>query len=231
MTAYIGTADNNSHRKQRRLAHAMPVLALAAMAIGLLTFMTGCETPATATGVSQAGNLPEATKQPEVITIREGDVLKIAFPGTPSLDTTQPVAVRRDGRITLPIVGEVVAAGLTPADLEKELVKLYSSQLVSKEVSVSVVSSTFAVYVSGAVGHPGKITSDRPISALEAIMEAGGFDNAKADMKAVVVIRREGEQTKRYTLNLKLVLDGQQSEQFFLKPFDIVYVPERFSWF
>ena len=139
--------------------------------------------------------------------------------------------VRRDGRITMSIVGEVMAAGLTPAELEKELLKLYSTQLISKEVGVTVVSSSFSVYVSGAVGHPGKIISDRPISALEAIMEAGGFDNAKADMRAVVVIRREEGQTKNYTLNLKLVLEGKQSDQFFLKPFDIVYVPERFSWF
>jgi protein involved in polysaccharide export with SLBB domain len=62
-------------------------------------------------------------------------------------------------------------------------------------------------------------------------MEAGGFDNAKADMRAVVVIRREEGQTKNYTLNLKLVLEGKLSEPFYLKPFDIVYVPERFSWF
>jgi polysaccharide biosynthesis/export protein len=208
----------------------MPVMALAALAFSFLAFMTGCETPA-ATPIDQIRSQAEATKQSEALTIREGDVLRITFPGTPSLDTTQPIAVRRDGRITLAIVGEVMAAGLTPADLEKELIKLYSSQLVSKEVSVSVVSSTFAVYVSGAVGHPGRITSDRPISALEAIMEAGGFDNARADMKAVVVIRRENGQTKNYTLNLKLVLEGKQSEPFFLKPFDIVYVPERFSWF
>jgi polysaccharide export outer membrane protein len=129
------------------------------------------------------------------------------------------------------MVGEVVAAGLTPGDLEKELLKLYSNQLLSKEVTVTVVSSSIPVFVSGAVIRPGKVISDHPISALEAIMEAGGFDRTKADMKAVVVIRQEGGQTKRYTLNLKLVLDGKQSEQFFLKPSDIVYVPEKFSWF
>jgi polysaccharide export outer membrane protein len=207
----------------------MPIVGLTALALGFLAFMTGCETPDTATRADQIRSQVETNKQPETLTVREGDVLKISFPGAPNLDTTQPV--RRDGRISLSIVGEVMAAGLTPADLEKELIKLYSTQLVSKEVSVSVVSSTFAVYVSGSVARPGKIMSDRPISALEAIMEAGGFDNAKADMRAVVVIRREEGQTKNYTLNLKLVLEGKLSEPFYLKPFDIVYVPERFSWF
>ena len=129
------------------------------------------------------------------------------------------------------MVGEVMAAGLTPGDLEKELLKVYSSQLLSKEVTVTVVSSSIPVFVTGAVIRPGKVISDHPISALEAIMEAGGFDRTKADMKAVVVIRQEGGQTRNYTLNLKLVLEGKQSEPFYLKPSDIVYVPEKFSWF
>ncbi|HUJ44067.1 MAG TPA: polysaccharide biosynthesis/export family protein [Opitutaceae bacterium] len=194
-----------------------------------MSAITGCETPESAAPVQQAGVQPQTSKQPEVLTVREGDTLKISFPGAPNLDTTQQV--RRDGRITMSMVGEVMAAGLTPGDLEKELLKVYSSQLLSKEVTVTVVSSSIPVFVTGAVIRPGKVISDHPISALEAIMEAGGFDRTKADMKAVVVIRQEGGQTRNYTLNLKLVLEGKQSEPFYLKPSDIVYVPEKFSWF
>jgi len=62
-------------------------------------------------------------------------------------------------------------------------------------------------------------------------MEAGGFDYTKANLKAVVVIRQEGNQTKKYNLNLKRVMDGEVSEPFYLKPSDIIYVPEKFSWF
>ena len=63
------------------------------------------------------------------------------------------------------------------------------------------------------------------------IRPAGGFDHAKANMKAVVVIRQENNRTERFKLNLKQVLDGQRTEQFDLQPSDIIYVPERFSWF
>jgi polysaccharide export outer membrane protein len=160
--------------------------------------------------------------------VKEGDTLRISFPGASNLDTTQQV--RRDGRITLSMVGEVIAAGLTPAELEKELLKQYSSQLLSKEVTVTVVSSSIPVFVTGAVLRPGKVVSDHPISALEAVMEAGGFTSA-ADMKAVLVIRQEGGQTRNYVVNLKLVLEGKQTEPFYLKPSDIVYVPQKFSWF
>jgi protein involved in polysaccharide export with SLBB domain len=82
-------------------------------------------------------------------------------------------------------------------------------QLSSKEVTVEVQSSSIPVYVTGAVLRPGKITSDHPITALEAIMEAGGFDYTKANLKAVVIIRQEGNQTKKYNLNLKLEMEGK----------------------
>ena len=75
--------------------------------------------------------------------------------------------------------------------------------------------------------HPGKLMAERPISVLEAVMEAGGFDNAKANMRRVVVLRNEEGQLKHYTLNLKRVLDGKSKQLFYLRPSDIVYVPEK----
>ena len=82
-----------------------------------------------------------------------------------------------------------------------------------------------------AVMRPGKIMADRPLTALEAIMEAGGFDNNSADMEAVVVIRKEGDKTVNHTVNLKLVLEGKATGSFYLKPSDILYIPKKFSWF
>jgi polysaccharide export outer membrane protein len=215
----------NASSEKNTCAHRAIRLAIGTLGVALLTAMLGCQSPYSATPVEQAG----AGKQPEVLTIREGDTLKISFPGDPSLDSTQQV--RRDGRITLPIIGEVTATGMTPAEFEQVLVRLYAPQLVSKEVTVTVVSSSIEVYVSGSVLHPGPIQSDHPLSALEAIMEAGGFDNDKANTEAVVVIRNEDGKTRNYILNLRLVLEGKQSEPFYLKPSDIVYVPEKFSWF
>lgn len=224
-----GGLPANSSQKRRGPGHPLRLLALAALGFGFLIAIVGCETPNSVALAEQSRVQPAASKQPEVLTVKEGDTLRISFPGAPNLDTTQQV--RRDGRITLSMVGEVMAAGLTPTELEKELLKLYSSQLLSKEVTVTVVSSSISVFVTGAVIRPGKVVSDHPISALEAIMEAGGFDNVKADMKAVLVIRQEGGQTKNYTLNLKLVLEGKQTEPFYLKPSDIVVVQQKFSWF
>jgi len=199
-------------------------LGLCVGALALLLFATGCQIPS---GNTQAAVGPQ--KQ-EMLTLREGDVVKISIPGAPNLDTVQ--TIRRDGRIVLALIGEVQATGLTPADLQAQLAKLYAPQLVSKEVIVSVVSSSFPAFVSGAVLRPGKIVADHPLTALEAIMEAGGPDYTKANLKAVVIIRQEADgKTHNYTLNLKGVIEGKQNEPFFLKPSDIVYVPEGFNLF
>ncbi len=206
----------------------------AALSILLLvtycTVFTGCQTdqPARFDQLPKsAKGAPEAAK-PDVVVLREGDSVRITFPGAPTLNAVQQI--RRDGRITLPLIGEFQAAGLTPPEMEKELLKRYGPELQTKEVNVAVESSAFPVYVTGAVLRPGRINADHPMTALEAIMEAG-VDYNKANLKSVRVIRNEKGQTEHHTLNLKNVLKGDDNDQFKLKPQDIVYVPEKFSWF
>lgn len=190
------------------------------------TLFAGCETmPSGNSTMKPAVEKPHS----ETIILREGDVLNITFPGSANLDTTQPI--RRDGKLNLPLIGEVVAAGMTPDDLQKKLVQLYAPQISSKEITVQVQSSSFPVFVTGSVVHPGKVLSDHPMTALEAVMEAGGFDYNTANMKAVKIVRNENGVMQHFTLNLKAVLAGDDTKPFYLKPGDIVYVPERFSAF
>jgi polysaccharide biosynthesis/export protein len=166
---------------------------------------------------------------PDVQTLNSGDVIRITFPTNPNLDTTQ--TIRRDGRINLYLIGEVKVVDKTPAELERELLQAYESQLTSKEITVTVISSSITVFVAGAVARPGKVTADRALTAFDAIMEAGGLDPAKSKPKDVRVIRQEDGQVKSYPLNMKAVLDGVTTEPFYLKPYDTVFVPERISWF
>jgi len=191
---------------------------------GLLGIL-GCSTPD-----FQESAVGSAAEKAEPILIREGDMLRITFPGAPNLNTL-PLMVRRDGKITLPLVGEVTAAGKTALGFQQELTNLFSSQLVMKDVNVNIESAVFTVYVTGAVLRPGKVDTIRPITALEAIMEAGGFDYSKANLKEVTVTRTTQGHVDHYKLNLKRVLDGKDSQTFYLKPADIVFVPERLTWF
>ena len=204
--------------------HCLQCLRALSAGLVLLVLAAGCQTQAPPTLPLEKG-----TNAPEIITLRESDVLKISFPANANLNTTQPI--RRDGMISMPLVGDVKAAGKTPEELKKDLVDLYATQLLSKEVTVEVQSSTFPIYVTGSVLRPGRIMSDHPMTALEAVMEAGGFDYTKADLRDVQVIRREAGGTRNFRVNLKRVMDGKADAPFYLKPSDIIFVPEKFTWF
>jgi len=208
-----------------------------AIAAGVLIGLNGCQTKPQSSDfgdpfalVAPAGTVTNRPSGPtsEPLVLREGDAVRISFPGSPSLNTVQQI--RRDGKVSLALVGEFHAAGLTLAQMEKELVKLYAPQLVTKEVTVALESSTFLVYVTGAVLRPGRLLSDRPLTALEAVLDAG-VDHQKANLKSVTVIRRENGREEAYTLNLKKALQGIGGEPFYLKPSDVIYVRERFTWF
>ncbi len=187
--------------------------------------------PPQAAPASPGATSNAATNSSKSLVLQEGDTIKIAFPGAPNLDTTQ--TVRRDGMITLEMIGEYLAAGKTPAAVEADLKKLYASQLVNSEVSVTVQSSSFVIYVMGAVTKPGKIISERPLTPLEALIEAG-VDDTKANMKAVQVIRTDNAgHTEKFKLNLHKVLHSNNAQipSFTLKPYDVINVPERFSFY
>lgn len=201
------------------------LLAIYLMAIAA-ALVAGCQTAGPPAAAVLA--LQESAK-PDVIVLREGDLVRIAFPGTPSLDDAQQI--RRDGKLALKQGGEVVAAGKSLAELEKEILKIYDAQLVVKQVSVTLGTSAYPLFVIGAVLRPGKIMADRPLTVFEALMEAGGPDFAKANMKEVLLLRQGPEGLATFKFNLKAALQGHGSPESYVKPSDVIYVREKFSWF
>ena len=167
------------------------------------------------------------TESGESLELLVGDLIQISFPGAPELSGEQ--RIRRDGKITLAFVGEKEVTGYTSSQLEDKLLEWYDDQIVTKEVTVTLLSSTFPIYVQGTVLQPGEIVSDRRLTALEAVLKAG-YDPKQANLKKVRIIRTEGDRRKNYDLDLQAVLEGEDVEPFFLKPSDIVMVPEKFIW-
>jgi len=184
--------------------------------------LTGCSTGSDPSGMALA---QAASMETAPVKINPGDVVQLTFPGAPNMNISERVRV--DGRLFLPLVGEVQAAGKTPKELQEDLAKKYSEEVRVTEVVVNLTSSSASVFVSGAVLHPGRIAMERPLTVLDAIMEAGGFDPKRANVKKIALIRRkDGSYTKRI-LNLKPVLKGENVPPITLEPFDIVYVPEK----
>lgn len=190
--------------------------------LGLMLCLAGCQQPMPASKGSDAaaGATPYASSQ-----LQEGDVVRVTFEGNTNLNTLAKVQL--DGSISMPLVGDVKAAGKTLPELKNDLTTQYARLLKENEISATLVSSAAIVYVSGAVLKPGRYPMDRPLTVLDAIMEAGGYDYNRAKLSEVTVLRLENGVQKYYTVNLKRTLSGADPSPFYLKPFDTVRVPEK----
>ena len=155
-----------------------------------------------------------------------GDQLILIFPGAPELNTKQKI--QANGKISLPTLGDVSASGKTITSFQSQLTSMYQPHLQDPTVVVSLEMAAAGVYVSGEVLRPGKIPLDRPMTALEAVMEAGGFTKF-ANPKHVIVVRNEKGKNQRYVLNMNDTLSGMESTPFYVRPFDVIYVRQS-AW-
>ncbi len=157
--------------------------------------------------------------------ILPGDELEIRFFHTPDRNVTLPV--RPDGYISLPIVREVAAAGRTPEELVAELEAGYSRELRDPQIAVVVRSfSSHQIHVGGRVSEPGVFPLVGPMTVLDSIFAAGGFE-PEALLTQVVVIRRTPDNDHLVIpVDIEAVLEGSDVRQNIgLLPYDAIYVP------
>jgi polysaccharide export outer membrane protein len=156
--------------------------------------------------------------------IGPADVLDIAVWNNPAISRSTPV--RPDGMISLPLLNDVQAAGLTPMALRDVIAKKLAEYLPNPEVSVIVREvNHFKISVLGEVKRPGRYDFKGQASVLEALAMAGGLSDFAARSK-IVVLRNEGTGTKRIPVNYnKIVSSGAEQEDVPLRPGDIVLVP------
>jgi polysaccharide biosynthesis/export protein len=191
-------------------------------------FLAGCQSPYDAydAGMTasdayfRAGTADYSTNR-----LQEGDVVSIMFRYSTNFDTVQKIGL--DGTLNLDVAGQIKAVNKTVLQLQGELTALYQSQAKDDPITVKIVAPEAAVYVDGEVSRPGKIPMDRPMTVVEAIMEAGGFDPLQANLSDVSVLRVENGRERTYRLNLKRVFDGKDDTVFYLKPFDVVRIPAK----
>ena len=109
----------------------------------------------------------------EPVTLHEGDALKFFYPGAPEYNTTQKI--RSDGKISLPLINEIQAAGKSIRQLKSELSSRYKSELQNSDVVVILESSGSPIFISGGVKLPGPYTLSGPTTLLQALAMAGNF--------------------------------------------------------
>ncbi len=161
--------------------------------------------------------------------IEAEDELKIEVWEKPEL--TRTVAVRADGTVTLPLVGEVKVAGYTPPQLEEELARkfsLYDRQITQVSLEITAYNSK-AIYVLGEVAHPGKYARWPMPSVWDLIRDAGG-PTENAYLGGVQVIRKGGTATERnvITVDLNQIWGrGVPTDLPTLQPDDTIVVPKK----
>jgi polysaccharide export outer membrane protein len=139
---------------------------------------------------------------------------------------TRTVPVRPDGMVTLPLVNDVQAAGLTPMELRDLLAKKLAEYIPSPEVSVILTDvRSFKVSVIGEVAKPARYEFKAWTTVLDALAMAGGFSQF-ASRARIVVLRPNGTTVTRIPFNYnKVIAASADQENFYLRPGDIVLVP------
>ncbi len=137
------------------------------------------------------------------------------------------VPVRLDGKISMPLVGEIQAVGLTPLKLELELIEKLKTYVEIPHVTVTVLeANSFKVYISGQVVKPGGYTLRSETNILQFIPMAGGFTEW-ANQRKILLIRKEGGREKRLFINYKKIVSGDDlSQNIVLKPGDTIIVQD-----
>ena len=141
-------------------------------------------------------------------------------------DLTRDVTVMPDGRISFPLIGNILAQGRTVTELKEIITRKLKKFVTAPEVTVIVNESlSRAVYTIGTVNEPGPYPLAPDMTVLQALSTAGGFTEW-ADTKNILIVRRDGKKEVQLPFNYKKFISGKNLEQnILLKPNDTIVVP------
>ncbi|HZQ21106.1 MAG TPA: polysaccharide biosynthesis/export family protein [Terriglobales bacterium] len=208
-----------------RIALAIFIAAPAGLLAQTSTANPKPDAPVTVASLNQSVNAPSAKPHDDTFVIGNDDVLAINV--WKEQDLTRSVTVRSDGKISLPLVGEVQATGRTPLKLEQEISAKLSSYISEPEVTVMVQQINSEKFnILGQVAKPGAYSLTGSATVLDAIALAGGFKDF-AKQKSIYILRQKDNGTQsRLAFNYKDVVNGKHPEQNIkLEPHDTVVVP------
>jgi polysaccharide biosynthesis/export protein len=185
---------------------------------------SGCATVSNPTKVSSL-KPTDLVAAPGDYKIQVGDEIDVKFYFNPDLN--EHLIVRPDGMISLQLVPEIQAAGLTPKGLTDALKKEYSRELSKPELTVIMRSFTAQrIFVGGEVGRPGDKPLLGTVTVLQAIAMAEGFRETAKTTEVVLIRRRPDGHPQVIPLNIKAAISGADvSQDLALMPYDVVHVP------
>lgn len=213
---------NNAHRPYRRTVLSAAVVAALSVGCAAAQSASPAVPGATGTAGTTAAAPARDANVPVDYRLGAGDKLRIEVYKDPQL--SQSLQVRPDGKITMPLIGDITAVGLTPLELRDRVATNLKEYITNPVVTVIVVEALASnVYVMGEVNKPGPLTLAGPMTVLQALAMAGGFKDF-ANTKDIRILRRgpSGVQTLRF--NYREAVRGN-GEAVYLRSGDTVIVP------
>jgi len=204
------------------MKHTTLVSLATAALMALSTF-----TPALASGKDKDKDDKKAAAVPPALNedykLGAGDKLRIEVYKDAQL--SQSVQIRPDGKITLPLVGDLEATDHTPIELRDTITKSLKEYMTNPVVTVIVVEATAATaYVMGEVNHPGAVNLQAPLTILQALALAGGLKDF-ADAKNIKILRKTATGVQTIAFNYKDAVKSTRAP-LYLRPGDTVVVPD-----
>jgi polysaccharide biosynthesis/export protein len=196
------------------------------LAVSFLLSGLGLKAGQTASGGKPASQAAKSSAPPtQDYRVGAGDVLEINVWKEPDVSSPS-VIVRPDGKISLPLAGDVLVSGKTPLEIQAMLEQVFSPSIKSPTVTVIVKEiRSKRVYILGEVAHPGSYDITQPLTILQLLTAAGGLQPF-AKQKSIYVLRNEGGRQQKLSFNYKEVIQGKKIEQNVqLQPGDTVVVP------
>jgi polysaccharide biosynthesis/export protein len=200
------------------------------LAITLLIISCASSPPPAAPAPTPASGTPPAPAKsvvgPDYI-IGPGDTLQIFVWRNPELSVQVPV--RPDGKISTPLVEDMVAVGKTPPQLARDMEGVLGEYVRSPKVNIIVTTAASAfslVKVVGQVAHPQAIPYREGMTVLDAVLEVGGLGQFASGNRARIVRMVNGKETVIHVKLADLVNDGAVKENVALKPGDVLVVPQ-----
>lgn len=175
------------------------------------------------TSAPQTQPVKSATDDPTYV-IGPEDMINVAVWKEPDFSSTVPV--RPDGKISLPLLGDIEAAGRTPSELAQDLTVKLKKYIDDPHVTVVVTAiNSKRIYILGEVNHPGAMNMSPNMTVLQAISAAGG-PTAYANTKRISILRNEQGKQLKFPFNYKEVIKGNdQAQNIVLKSGDTIVVP------
>lgn len=169
--------------------------------------------------------LPNPPGPHTAVRLSPGDTIKVTYADETIPDQTQKI--RRDGKVSLPLIGEVTAAGKRVINFQSELIGRYEGQLDNNEVLVTLENGTASVTVAGFANKPAVYVFDRPTTVYQVVMEAGGPSDYGSANNIHLTRIIDGEQ-RTETFNLKPTIHGHPTKPKYVQDGDVIYIVRSF---